>query len=203
MKRNENTQISRVLLIGDSIRMHYAPLVKKKLHGKAIIVEIPKNGGDSKNVKKHLKKWLKKARSEALDVIHFNCGLHDIKRKFNQTKNQQPIIRYKENLKDIVSRLKEITRARLVWATTTPVIYKRHHAVKGFDRFEEDVEAYNAAATAIMKECNIPIDDLNKVIKDDSVAECLLPDGVHMTERGNGHLADAVSGCITRLLESP
>jgi lysophospholipase L1-like esterase len=202
MEKKENEQISRVLLIGDSIRMHYAPLVKNKLKGKAIVVEIPKNGGDSKNVKKHLKKWLKKAHSNSLDIIHLNCGLHDIKRQFNATKNQQPLENYKENLKGIVSCLKDITRAKLVWATTTPVIYERHHAVKGFDRFEEDVKEYKAAATAIMKKCNIPINDLNKVITGNSVAECLLPDGVHMTEKGNGLLADAVSGCITRLLES-
>ncbi|MFX0100210.1 MAG: SGNH/GDSL hydrolase family protein [Candidatus Hodarchaeota archaeon] len=192
MKESGDSDLPRVLLIGDSIRMHYAPLVKKKFDGRVEIVEIPENGGDSGNIKVNLDKWLKLARSESLSIIHFNCGLHDIKRQFNQETNQQPIESYEINLKEIVAHLKEKTKAKLIWATTTPVMYERHHARKGFDRFEEDVEQYNEVATSIMQENNIPINDLNKVIKDDIVHKCLRPDGVHMKKRGNKLLANAV-----------
>ncbi|MHA1684217.1 MAG: SGNH/GDSL hydrolase family protein [Promethearchaeota archaeon] len=182
----------RILLVGDSIRMGYAPLVRERMSGEAIIVEIPKNGGDSGNLVRRLPRWLKKAKSRALDIIHFNCGLHDIKRQFEATRNQQPIERYEKNVEALLAMLREKTRATLIWATTTPVIYERHHAVKGFDRHEVDVESYNKIATKIMETAGIPINDLNGVITRDSIEDCIKEDGVHMTSRGNELLARAV-----------
>ncbi len=186
----------RVLLIGDSIRIGYAPLVTAALADVADVLQVKGNGQDSNHVRKHLKKWLKDASGETLDVIHFNCGLHDIKRKFGSTKHQQPIEKYKENLHRIINALKACTKAKLIWATTTPVIYSRHHATKGFDRFEEDVDAYNEAALAIMTEQGIVIDDLHRIIASNDPPSCIREDGVHMTDRGYEILASAVSAAL-------
>src|SRR5947209_3922130 len=49
--------LPKVVLIGDSIRMGYAPLVAKRLEGKAIIISSKANGGDSSNVLKNLEEW--------------------------------------------------------------------------------------------------------------------------------------------------
>ena len=43
-------ELPTVALIGDSIRLGYAPLVAKRLEGKARIVSPEPNGGDSSNV---------------------------------------------------------------------------------------------------------------------------------------------------------
>src|SRR3954466_247399 len=74
-------ELPKVVLIGDSIRMGYAPLVAKRLEGKAVVLSATANGGDSGNVLKNLDEWAIKAQPA---VIHFNCGLHDL--KLNRTK---------------------------------------------------------------------------------------------------------------------
>src|SRR4051812_1545412 len=47
----------RVVLIGDSIRLGYAPAVAARLTGKAVVISPPENGGDSINVLAHLDEW--------------------------------------------------------------------------------------------------------------------------------------------------
>lgn len=49
-------------MIGDSIRIGYAPLVAKLLDGKAIVVSPKPNGEDSGNVLKHLEEWVIKEK---------------------------------------------------------------------------------------------------------------------------------------------
>src|SRR5262245_36573808 len=47
-----------VVLVGDSIRMGYAPAVAERLKGKARVVSPEENGGDSANVLEHLDAWV-------------------------------------------------------------------------------------------------------------------------------------------------
>ena len=68
----------KVVLIGDSIRMGYAPLVAKLLDGKAIVISQSTNGEDSGNVLRHFDEWV---INEKPDVVHINAGLHDLKLK--------------------------------------------------------------------------------------------------------------------------
>ena len=63
-----------VVLVGDSIRLSYAPMVATRLAEKARVVSPKPNGGDSSNVLKHLQEWV---IAEKPDVVHFNCGIHD------------------------------------------------------------------------------------------------------------------------------
>ena len=71
--------MARVILIGDSIRMHYEPIVKRELDGLAEIWGPEANGRTSENVLKHLDEW---AGSVASAVVHVNCGLHDLAKAF-------------------------------------------------------------------------------------------------------------------------
>jgi len=64
------------LLIGDSICMGYRPLVKQRLEDKVNIIGTDDNGGDSSNLLKNLDEWIIKQNA---DLIHFNCGLHDLR----------------------------------------------------------------------------------------------------------------------------
>ena len=185
------------ILIGDSICIGYRPLVKQRLSDQVNILGIEGHSGDSGNVLENLDEWMIKRDA---DLIHFNCGLHDLKFARDTKIYQQPIEVYEANLRKIVERLQKEVTARLVWVTTTPVIDERHNAVKGFDRYQRDVEAYNRVATVIMTEAGIPINDLHNAIQNDDVEACLGSDGVHMTERGNKILTDAVCECILRQL---
>src|SRR5262245_66661330 len=79
----------QVLLMGDSIRLGYAPLVAKKLDGVADVFSFPENGGDTNSTLKQLDAWFKDGKTpiaappnpETLPplIVHFNCGLHDLK----------------------------------------------------------------------------------------------------------------------------
>ncbi|MBN2152337.1 MAG: SGNH/GDSL hydrolase family protein [Candidatus Lokiarchaeota archaeon] len=193
-------RLPRILLIGDSIRMRYAPLVAKSLEDVAKVVVIKENCEDSAKVLANVHKWLRKAGPDQPRVIHFNSGLHDVKRAYGSERRQQPPEAYVDNLRRVVAALRAGSGARLVWATTTPVIFQRHHAKKGFDRFEEDVMEYNRAALALMEELQIPVDDLYGVIMRHGKERAIGEDGVHMTDEGNRALADAVSaylrGCL-------
>src|SRR5271167_2117354 len=70
-------ELPRVVLVGDSIRLGYAPRVAQRLSGKAVVISPAENGGDSANVLAHLDEWVLRQKP---NVVHLNCGLHDLKR---------------------------------------------------------------------------------------------------------------------------
>ena len=102
------TNLPRVLLIGDSISIGYTPPVRELLKGKANVHRIPTNGGPTTNALRNLKVWLGTGK---WDVIHFNFGIHD---------RATPLADYTQRLEQLVERMKK-TGAKLVWASTMPI----------------------------------------------------------------------------------
>jgi lysophospholipase L1-like esterase len=188
--------LPKVVLIGDSIRIGYAPLVAKRLDGKAVVVSAKPNGEDSGNVLKNLEEWVIK---EKPDVVHINAGLHDL--KLNDKSYQVPLDDYEKNLKTILERIKKETNAKVIFATSTPILDNLHAQRKaGFDRFEADVQKCNTAAVAVMKQAGVPINDLHKLIEDGGKEKLIGPDGTHYTPAGYEMLAAAVTNSILRSL---
>ncbi|MBK1879911.1 SGNH/GDSL hydrolase family protein [Pelagicoccus mobilis] len=151
--------LPNVLIYGDSISIAYTPRVRQNLDGKANVYRLYCNGGDSSSFVGKMEKMHDTMRDETLDapwsfewdVIHFNVGLHDLKyladKKLNKEEGTQvsTIGEYKRNLSDIVSYLKKsFPRAKLVFATTTPV----PEGEPG--RFAGDAKRYNAAALEVL-----------------------------------------------------
>ena len=186
-----------VILIGDSIRMSYEETVRSQLVGLAEVWAPEDNGGTSENVLAHLDEW---ALSRRADVVHLNCGLHDIKTEFNQDTRQVPLSDYAANVRSILTQLRDATDATIVWASSTPVNEQWHNATKPFARFEADVDAYNAAAAEIAQELGVGIDDLFSVAMSAGRDELLIEDGVHFTPEGSVLLGEAVADCIKGLL---
>ena len=188
----------KVVLVGDSIRLGYAAGVAARLSGKAVVVSPPENGGDSVNVLAHLDEWVVRQKP---DVVHLNCGLHDLKTSRGNGRRQVEPDRYVENLRRIVARVRESTDAALVFADTTPILDERH-ARRGadFDRTEADVRRYNAAAATVMGELGVPVHDLHWVVNQGGVETMLGPDGTHYTAAGYDRLAEAVADCVLRQL---
>jgi dienelactone hydrolase/lysophospholipase L1-like esterase len=187
-----------VVLVGDSIRLGYAPRVAERLAGKAVVISLPENGGDSANVLAHLDEWVLRKKP---DVVHFNCGLHDLKRLKSDGHHQVEVDRYAENLRRIVTRIREGSNAAVVFADTTPILDERH-ARRGadFDRTEADVRRYNAAATEVMHKLGVPVHDLHWVVEQSGLETILEPDGTHYTAAGSHRLAEAVADCVLRQL---
>ncbi len=183
----------QVILLGDSIRMGYAPRVREALRGVCDVWDPEANGGDSANVLAHLDAWV---LDREPDLVHVNCGLHDLKRPFGATLNQVPLPAYKLNLQTIFTRLHSRPGLKMVWASTTPVNEAWHHAHKDFDRFETDVDTYNAAATEIADHFHVSVNDLHAVVMEAGRDTLLRPDGVHFTDDGSARLAKAVAAAV-------
>ena len=181
-----------VVLIGDSIRMGYQDHVASQLAGRAEVWAPEPNGGDSRNVLAHLDQW---ALARQPDLVHVNCGLHDLKRAFG-AESAVPLAEYERNVRQILERLQRELDGAVVWAATTPVDETWHHQNKGFDRLEADVEAYNAAASAVAADLGVPIDDLFAVVEGEGKARLLTQDGVHFTAEGSQLLGRVVAECV-------
>lgn len=189
--------MKQVVMIGDSIRMGYQGLVVRSLAGAAKVWGPEKNGGNSRNVVTHLDEWVILRNP---DIVHLNCGLHDIKTEFDGSNRAVPLGEYEDNLRKIFERVEKESDATMIWATTTPVNHEWHRARKSFDRFEADVSAYNEAALRIAGELDLMVDDLYAVVQRIGRDEHLASDGVHFTREGYSHLARSVVNAIRKIM---
>lgn len=196
----DNPDLPRVLLIGDSISIGYTVPVRELLKGKANVHRPLTNCGPTTKGVAELDQWL---GDKQWDVIHFNFGLHDLKYMGPEGQNlvdpqsqgahqQVPPAEYEAHLKSIVQRLKQ-TGAKLIWRNTTPVPKGAAGRVPG------DAAKYNAIAERIMQEHAIPIDDqfafamsrLDKIQR---------PANVHFTPAGSQQLAEQAVAAINKAL---
>jgi lysophospholipase L1-like esterase len=183
----------RVVLIGDSIRMRYEGIVHAELQGVAEVWGPAENGEGSEKVLRHLDEWV---LSRDPDIVHINCGLHDLKRPPGSDRSSVPIEQYRANVRTILEHIRKVTHSLLIWTTTTPVNELWHKQRKGFERAEGDVVLYNRAATEVAKELQVEIDDLYSVVMQAGRDRYLNEDGVHFTPAGSYLLGKAVAGCI-------
>ncbi len=188
----QEKRLPRVVLVGDSIRIGYAPFVAKRLDGKAIVISPAPNGQDTGNVLRNFEEWV---LNEKPDVVHINAGLHDLKLK--DRSYQVPLVEYEKNLRMILERIQKETKAKVIFATTTPILDNLHAQRKaGFDRLEADVQKYNIAAVSIMKPARVPINDLHKLVEGAGKEKLISSDGTHYTQEGYEMLAAAVTDSI-------
>lgn len=192
--------LPRVLLIGDSISIGYTVPVRELFKDKANVHRPLTNCGPTTNGLAGIDKWLGDGK---WDVIHFNCGLHDLKYMGPQGQNladpkakgshqQVPIDAYEANLRKLVARLKK-TKAKLIWRSTTPV----PEGCKG--RVVGDSAKYNAVAKKIMDENSIVIDDQYTFCMD-KLARIQLPANVHFSKTGSAALAKQAVASIQKVL---
>jgi isoamyl acetate esterase len=187
----------RILIIGDSISIGYTPLVTADLAGKALIEHNPGNGADSANVLAHLDEWT----AGHWDLIHLNCGLHDLKRPKGTLQVINTLEQYEANLRQIFRRLTSRPPTKIIWVTTTPVVDERHPAnKKDIDRSQSDVRAYNAVAARVLQNFPIPVTDLHALVLAHGPEQLILNDGVHYGPTGYRLLADTVTANIRQVL---
>jgi len=188
----------RVVLIGDSIRIGYQAAVERELTGLAEVWGPGENGGTSENVLAHLDEWVIARRP---DIVHLNCGLHDLRIERGRNERAVPLPQYRVNLNTIFRRIRDESNPVIIWATTTPVNERWHRERKDFDRRESDVDAYNQAAGEVANRMDIPINDLYAVVMEHGRDAILSPDGVHYSEAGYDLLGRAVAEAIRAQLE--
>jgi lysophospholipase L1-like esterase len=193
--------LPRIVLVGDSIRLGYAPIVARRLEGRAVVISPKANGGDSANVLKHLDEWVIR---EQPAVVHFNCGIHDTKKSKTSGRFQVPPEAYEANLRTIVERIRAGTKATVVFATTTPVLDDRAARARtkaAYELLDASTEQYNGIARKVMGELGVPVDDLRAAVGDaDTRARLMGSDGIHFQAEGREVLGNAVATFLTTLL---
>ncbi|MCG3181558.1 MAG: hypothetical protein BIFFINMI_03955 [Phycisphaerae bacterium] len=186
-----------LLLLGDSIRMGMQDKVAEALGPGWTVVGPEDNCGDTRRHLERLDAW-----TEGLhpDVVQINAGLHDLKVTPGTGAFQVPLAQYAANLPVIFARLRELApQARLIWATTTPVVEERHQSSKrDFHRYNADIDRYNQTAAAAARAAGLEINDLHAAVTAAGIDDCICGDGVHMTDAGNDVLAAAVAHFIRK-----
>ena len=178
----DDPALPRVLLIGDSISRGYTLDARRAAAGRANVHRAPENCGSTANGIKKLDIWLGDGR---WDLIHFNFGIHDRK---------TPDADYEKRLREIVARLRA-TRARLVWASSTPLPEAKDYS-------DADIVAKNAIASKVMSEERVPIDDLYGFARP-HLAEWQNPGDCHFNAKGYEALGGRVTETILAHLAKP
>lgn len=179
----DDSNLPRVLLIGDSVSRAYTLGVRHALASKANVHRAPENCGPTANGLKKLDVWL---GSGKWDVIYFNFGIHD---------RATPLADYEQRLSEIIVRLQK-TGAKIIWASTTPV--PRDDSKK---QTPESIIERNVVAARVAHAHGLPIDDLFAFITP-YVAETQKPGDVHFTDRGYELLSQHVAATLTSQLPS-
>lgn len=189
--------MKNLYLIGDSIRRGYDKSVKKSLAGKANVIFPEDNCRFASYVLRYFHEFLGDVKGEDIDVVHWNAGLWDCLRLFEEEPHT-PIDVYTYYIDRICKRIKKICpNAKVIFATSTKVIPERTN--KNFMRYNEDIEKYNKAAVEVVKKYGFEVNDLYSL----SIA---LPEDAHSdwvhyyTPKGTEFFTNQVLKCVVPAL---
>ena len=164
-----------VYLIGDSVRLASEPYTRAALP-EADIVSPSENCRSSYDVLEHIGQWTEGATVG--DIIHINCGLHDI--RHNQGCN--------EPVADI-------------WASSTPFLESVHNIVKPSRRYLDDLKAYNRVAEDLARQYGFAVNDLYSLMFGQDLTDVMLCDGLHFNEFGSKMIGKAVAEAILKQMD--
>jgi lysophospholipase L1-like esterase len=194
--------MKKVVLIGDSIRQGYQHTVKRELAGLADVWSPEEN---SMHTVHQLYRFQEYVVGNHPDILHFNAGLWDLRNAFPGVAGSLvPLEHYRRNVAFLFQLAKDHTKAKVIWATTTPLseLHRlQNHAVTGHPPRERSlVDAYNTVANEEARRAGVEINDLHQFVLDHDPAKLLLPDGAHFTEEGCTLLGRRVAEVIRRHL---
>jgi len=189
----------KIVLLGDSIRMGYQPLVSDLLP-EPTVWGPQENCRHSLWVLEHFEQWV--ARQEP-DIVHMNFGIHDANPREDGV-HQILLPQYALSLQRIIDRIRRLDGIRLIWATTTPLFEPQPDVpMQNWPRkVSARLDEYNHAALEIVHRENIQVNDLHGVITRHGHDTCMNADGVHMNEFGNTVLAQAVADSINACMNA-
>lgn len=183
------SDLPHILIIGNSITRGYTPKVEPAFEGRAYVGRISnsKSLGDPalldeiEAVLKHNK----------FDIIHFNNGLHG---------EEYTEAEYDKAFPKLIKLIRKYQpKAKLIWATTTPV--RCGEGMTGFTAFSERVKERNKIAMKhITKDGNIMVNDLWGLVVDHPEYYAG-GDGTHPVDAGWEALAAQVTKVLNEVLE--
>lgn len=190
--------MKNVLLIGDSIRMGYDKAVRKTLDGKANVYFSSDNSRFASYLLRYLYDYKALIKEGEADVVHWNAGLWDCLRLFEDGPHV-PIEIYAFYIERICKRIKLLfPDAKVIFATSTKV--QSEKMAKEVKRFNGDIKEYNKVAIEIVKKHGFTVNDLYAV--SDSLPEDAHSDPTHYyTPLGTEAFTNAVLKHLCEALE--
>lgn len=198
-----NINKPKILIIGDSISIGYTPFVKEALAKKASVYHNPGNAQHTGTGLLKLEEWI---GDNNWDIIQFNWGLWDLcyrhpdsklygnRDKINGTQTYSTEA-YRVNLETLVLKLKSLSRAKLLFVTTSYIPPEEG------GRFEEDAQKFNTVAIEVMKKHDIQINTIYKASKKIHLKHGKGNDDVHYTETGYQVLAEIITNGLLKVLK--
>lgn len=187
---NNEHDMPRVLLIGNSITRAYYPQVEENLQGMAYTARLTtsKSLGDPAFIDE-----IELIMTHThFDVVHFNNGLHG----GGYTEQE-----YERAIPEMIVAIKQYSpEAKLVWASSTPI--RRGEQMEEFDPHTERIKERNRIALEVIREYDIVYNDLFAIVEDHP-EYYVSGDGVHLIEEGTTALAERVSEVLRGCLNFP
>lgn len=182
------TNLPRVLVIGDSVTRAYYPEVEKLLAGKAYVGRLASSAFISDPA---LLKQIKMVLGEyKFDVIQFNNGMHGW--QHSEKEYEQAFPKYLKTIQ------KYAPNAKLIWANTTPLkVSSNSPADNQTQATDERIAARNAIALKFVQAKGIPMNDLNTPMRGHPEYHS---DNIHFNEQGIKLQAAQVAAQIEKML---
>ena len=182
------TNLPRVLLIGDSITRGYYSEVEKRLAGKAFVARLTTSAFlTDPMLNQQIALVLDNTK---FDLIHFNNGMHGWQHSEEAYRKAFPGF--------LATIQKHAPGAKLIWAATTPLRESTNTPPRNpRAASNERVAARNAIALEFTKAQNIPLNDLNALVQSHPEHHS---DDVHFNREGIAIQAEKVASQIEKFL---
>ena len=192
--------MKHVLLVGDSIRMGYDKSVQRSLDGAAQVWFPAENCRFAAYVLRYLHEYRALVPGGQVDALHWNAGLWDCLRLFEE-EPLTPLAVYADYIDRICIRIRKLfPDAKIIFATSTLVLSEQMD--RDFKRYNEEIEAYNAAAVEVVRRHGFAVHDLCAVSA--ALPEEAHSDPVHYyTSAGTEAFTRSVLSHIAAALEIP
>ena len=185
--------MKHIVLLGDSIRQGgYGYPVAQRLAGDFTVWQPEENCRFAKYT--HWMLWEWRNELEKADIIHWNNGLWDTARLFDDgifTSKEQ----YVETMLRIAKELKKYA-AIVIFATITPVRSTNPN------QRNEDIIAYNAALVPELEKLGVVINDLHTAVAADIPRYIRADDHIHLTAEGVDLCAEQVERILRQQAET-
>ncbi|HXB60597.1 MAG TPA: SGNH/GDSL hydrolase family protein [Candidatus Acidoferrales bacterium] len=184
------TNLPRVLLIGDSITRAYYPQVERLLVGKAYVARLTSSAFISDPA---LLMQIRMVLSQyKFEVIHFNNGMHGW--QHGEKEYEQAFPEYLKTIRECAPN------AKLIWANTTPLKASPPLSENDTIATDDRIAQRNAIAAKFVQAQGIPVEDLNTPMQGHPEYH----DGnVHFNSRGIAVQANLVADDVGKLLRQP
>ena len=183
--------MKQIILLGDSVRMQYQPVVAEKLSDIAGVSGPEENGRWSGYTLNSLRFWLPNMPSP--DLVQWNCGLWDMGDDYQEGRHFYPLDLYEETCHRICRILRKVTGKPdlpIVIATTTPTMHGDHG----------DILQYNDVLRKVAREENALVNDLYVVVAPNK-EKMICEDHIHLTPAGVEAVAEQTATVLRSALQ--